>query len=125
MSIPVRGLNGDFSVFSLTFDESEKDWNEFKRQFIRDFQVLAVYFHKAVLEANDIKPPEFRLSDRELEVLYWAACGKTSDETATILGITKRGVRFHCANIMTKLNTVNIAHTVAKGINYNLINPPK
>jgi len=125
LSIPVRGRSGEFSIFSLTFEESEKDWQEYKRQFMRDFQVLAVFFHQSALQAFAIEPPNFNLSTRELEVLYWAACGKTSEETAVILGITKRGVRFHCANILTKMNAMNIAHAVAKGIYYNLLNPPR
>jgi DNA-binding CsgD family transcriptional regulator len=125
LSIPVRGRSGEFSIFSLTFEESEKDWQEYKRQFMRDFQVLAVFFHQSALQAFAIEPPNFNLSTRELEVLYWAACGKTSEETAVILGITKRSVRFHCANILTKMNAMNIAHAVAKGIYYNLLNAPR
>ena len=125
LSIPVQGRHGDFSVLSLTFDETLEDWNFFKAHHMRDFQLLAVYFHNSVLEINRIKPPVFELSERELEVLYWAACGKTAEESAIILGISKRGIRFHISNILTKLNAVNIAHAVAKAINYRLVNPPR
>lgn len=125
VSIPVRGRNGEFSIFSLTFDEPEKDWKAFKQRYMADFQVLSVYFHQSMLRANKVEIPEFNLTVRELQVVYWAACGKTADETASILGISKRGIRFHTSNILTKLNAVNIAHAVGKAVYFNLINPPR
>jgi DNA-binding CsgD family transcriptional regulator len=125
LSIPVQGRHGDYSVLSLTFDEALDDWNFFKTYHMRDFQLLAVYFHNSVLEINQIRAPVYDLSERELETLYWAACGKTAEETAIILGISKRGVRFHVGNVLTKLNAANIAHAVAKAINFRIINPPR
>lgn len=125
LSIPVRGRNGEFSIFSLTFDESERDWKEYKRKFMRDFQVLAVFFHQSMLRAHNISMPVYEMSTKELQVLYWAACGKTAEETSIILGMTRRTVRYHCSNILTKLNAVNIAHAVGKAVYFNLINPPK
>ena len=125
ISVPVRGRYGDLSVFSLTSNSSEREWFDFKRQYMRDFQVLAVHFHQSVLSTNKIYKPEYNLSERELEVLYWAACGKTADEVATILNITKRGVRFHISNILEKMNSSNVAHAVAKGIYYHLVNHPR
>ncbi len=125
ISIPVRGRNGDAAIFSITTNAKENDWVQFKRQFMRDFQVLAVHFHQSVLVANDIIQPKYKLSQREVEVLYWTACGKTGEEAALILGISKRGVRFHIYNIMHKLNCTNVTHAVAKAMYFNLIKPPK
>lgn len=121
LSIPVQGRNNDYSVLSITFDESLCDWNFFKNCYVRDFQILALYFHKTILDINNIKPPSFDLSGREIEVLYWSACGKSGDEVAIILGISKSTVRFHVANIMTKLNAVNMTHAVGKGVFHGLI----
>ena len=92
---------------------------------MRDFQVLAVHFHESVLNTNKVDIPEFNLTARELEVLYWASCGKTADEIATILTITERCVRFHIGNILQKMNSSNVSHAVAKGIYYKLINHPR
>ena len=125
ISIPVRGRNGDFGVFSLASNFKEADWLQLKRQFMRDFQVLAVHIHQSVLDANDITPPSFKLSPRELEVLFWTACGKTGEEAALILGISKRSIRFHICNAMKKLNCTNSTHAVAKAMYFNLIKPPK
>jgi DNA-binding CsgD family transcriptional regulator len=125
ISVPVRGRNQDFGILSITTDLEEADWIEFKRQYMRDIQVLAVHFHQSVLISNGVTEPNFKLSDREIEVLYWAACGKTGEEAGLILGISKRGVRFHVCNIMHKLNCTNITHAVAKAVYFNLINSPK
>ncbi len=45
-----------------------------------------------------------KLSSREMEVLRWIATGKTYSETAMILGITERTIKFHATNIKQKLN---------------------
>jgi len=125
ISIPVRGRNGDWSIFSITANLKEMDWVQLKRQFMRDFQVLGVHIHQSVLDTNDVSQPSFKLSPRELEVLFWTACGKTGEEAAVILGISKRGVRFHIYNVMKKLNCTNSTHAVAKAMYFNLIKPPK
>ena len=125
ISIPVRGRTGDSAIFSITANAKDNDWFQFKRQFMRDFQVLAVHFHQSVLISNNVIQPKFKLSHRENEVLYWTACGKTGEESALILGISKRGVRFHIYNIMHKLNCTNVTHAVAKAIYYNMIKPPR
>lgn len=64
-----------------------------------------------------------KLSPREKEILLWAADGKTNEETAMILEITERTVRFHLNNIMQKLSVENKTHAVAKAISIGLISP--
>ena len=48
-------------------------------------------------------PGDFRLTERELEVLTWAARGKSSTNIAVILRISDRTVNFHIDNAMRKL----------------------
>lgn len=43
------------------------------------------------------------LSRRELECLHWSALGKTSWETAIILGLSERTINFHVRNACNKL----------------------
>ncbi len=125
LSIPVRGRNGDVSLFSLTCESRPDDWDKMKRSYIRDFQTLAVYFHQSVIRSYSKDSSEYQLTPRELECIYWAACGKTSDETAAIIGISRRGVRFHIENAIFKLNAANVSHAVAKAVQFQIINPPK
>ncbi|GGE88466.1 MULTISPECIES: helix-turn-helix domain-containing protein [Stappia] len=62
-----------------------------------------------------------KLTDREIEVLKWAAHGKTSRETSMILNISINTVNFHIKNTMSKLGTANRASTVASAIRSGLL----
>lgn len=57
-----------------------------------------------------------KLTRREKECLYWAAMGKSSEETAIILRLKKETVRFYRKKIMTKLNCINMAQAIYDAI---------
>lgn len=61
------------------------------------------------------------LTDRECTVLDWLKEGKTNWEIAAILGISERTVKFHVANIRTKLSASSRSHAVALAYSNNLI----
>ena len=62
------------------------------------------------------------LTDREQDVLSWAARGKTNSETAEILGITEQTIEFHLRNASRKLNALNKTQAVALALTRRLIN---
>jgi LuxR family transcriptional regulator, quorum-sensing system regulator BjaR1 len=61
------------------------------------------------------------LTEREREVLRWAANGKTSWEISVILRISERTVKFHFIEASRKLNAVNRTSAVAKALARGLI----
>lgn len=61
------------------------------------------------------------LSAREIACLYWAAYGKSSDETAVIVDVSERTVRFHLENAKRKLNALNKTQAVTKAIARGLL----
>jgi LuxR family transcriptional regulator, quorum-sensing system regulator BjaR1 len=61
------------------------------------------------------------LTDRERDVLAWAARGKTVADTAEILTISEETVETHVRNAMRKLDATNKTHAVAKAIYLGLI----
>ena len=63
------------------------------------------------------------LNEREVEVLTWAARGKTSAEIANILGLTKRTVDFHIDNAREKLGAATRTEAVLKAATGRLIEP--
>jgi LuxR family transcriptional regulator, transcriptional regulator of spore coat protein len=63
-----------------------------------------------------------KISPRELDCLQWSAAGKTSFETAIILGLSEATVNQHVANAITKLGAVNRPHAVAIAIKNGLLN---
>ena len=64
------------------------------------------------------KPP---LSGRELQCLEWVSLGKTSWETASILGLSERTVNFHLRNACRKLNVYGRQAGVVKALRLGLL----
>jgi len=63
-----------------------------------------------MINARDRDP---LLNKRESEVLQGIATGKTADEIAIILAISRRTAEWHIQNIRQKLDAGNTAHAVA------------
>lgn len=82
-------------------------------------KIIANDIHDTLVELNKITTPTVPLSPREKEVLRWGADGKTSEETAKILGISLDAINFHYKRIKIKTHTTNkaqaIAHAIIKG----------
>lgn len=58
------------------------------------------------------------LTNRQAEVLYWIAKGKTNSEIGLILGTSPRTVNKHLENIYRKLGVENRTSAAAKAIQY-------
>ena len=123
LTVPIRGRYGERALLSLTSDLSAADWTDFCRRNVGDFQVLAYHIHKMVLSSHGISPEVPHLSAREHEVLKWASSGKTVSDTAEILGLSERTVKFYLENVRHKLNCLNTTHAVARAISLGLIPP--
>jgi len=90
-----------------------------------DFDVLDTIIHArlAHVARMEVWRPLVALSEREIESLTWSARGKTSDEIAQILGLSKRTINFHLDSARTKLDVANRTQAVVKAITGGLIEP--
>ena len=90
-----------------------------------DFDVLATIItaRLAGVARTGLWPKTIGLNEREVEVLTWAARGKTSAEIAKILDLTKRTVDFHIDNARTKLGAATRTEAVLKAATGRLIEP--
>ncbi|MGV7214833.1 autoinducer binding domain-containing protein [Bradyrhizobium sp. UFLA05-112] len=61
------------------------------------------------------------LTDREKEVLKWAGMGKTSDETAVILSVSRKTVEAHVKGAMIKLGATNKTQATVQAVYRGLI----
>ncbi len=61
------------------------------------------------------------LTGRELQCLEWVSLGKTSWETASILGLSERTVNFHLRNACRKLNVYGRQAGVVKAMRLGLL----
>jgi DNA-binding NarL/FixJ family response regulator len=88
-----------------------------------DFEVLAsiIRARLASVARQDIWPQDIDLTQREVEMLTWAARGKTRDEIAEIVGISRRTVEYHLENARTKLGVATRIQAVVKAVAGKLI----
>ncbi len=126
MSVPIRGVNGQHAILSVTSFQAPDTWNKFLRSYIGDFQMLAQYIHQAIIQAEGVDSKEqiTPLSIRERDVLTLCARGETTDEIAGQLGVKERTIRAYIESARDKLNAKNRIHAVAKAIGRGLILPP-
>lgn len=61
------------------------------------------------------------LSGRELQCLEWVSLGKTSWETASILGLSERTVNFHLCNACRKLKVYGRQAAVVKAMRLGML----
>lgn len=83
-----------------------QDLGQYARAFISSYV--------RVMCRNPHLPSDSTLSKREVEVLRWAAIGKTDNEIGTIMSRSRATIRFHMGNASTKLNCVNRSQTLFK-----------
>lgn len=123
LSVPIRGASGDRALFSITSSLSRGEWRLFKREAVGSLILLAYQFHLAVLQHEKADTLLHRplLSPREIEVLKWAAEGKTVWATSVILGLSEKTVRFYLANAAVKLNATNKTQAVAAALRLSLL----
>lgn len=82
-----------------------------RREAFYTLQSLMPALHVAA-SGCDLPPPN-PLSDRELEVLQWAACGKTAWEIGRLLSVSEATAKFHLANVYRKFNVSNRAQAIS------------
>jgi len=126
MSVPIRGPDGQHALFSVSASENPQEWDKLMQSEKHDLHLIAHHVHHAMIKAESAGAPIeiVKLSTRERDVLQWAAVGKTTDETASILGIAERTVRVYLDTARHKLNAGNRTHAVARALCLGLIHPP-
>lgn len=121
ISLPIHGQHGDTALVSITSDASDRDWRHLRLHYMRDFQLLALHMHQAVLRLEGNQTESVSLSPRERECLLWVAEGKTAWETAVILGLSEHTVRCYLESARHKLGAANNTHAVNKASKANLL----
>ncbi|KVG72109.1 LuxR family transcriptional regulator [Burkholderia ubonensis] len=97
---------------------AELEQKEFKMRWLVSTAHLAMTGKLLPKLAPDT---ERGLTDREVEVLKWAADGKTSGEISTILVISVDTVNFHVKNAVSKLKTANKTSAVVRATMLGLL----
>ncbi len=77
--------------------------------------------HVAARRIAPVSSSEVVLTVREIQILRLAAQGRTEPETAHLLALSRRGVQFHFARAMAKLDAPNKTAAVARAVSAGLI----
>jgi DNA-binding CsgD family transcriptional regulator len=115
LTIPVRFNNGKMSaLFTVTADYSDRDWASYRKKIMKDTMIFANYFHARVHERlSKSNKSAIHLTKREKEVITWAAEGKTIEDVASILLISRETAKAHLDTIRHKVNALNTTHAVS------------
>ena len=90
-----------------------------------DFDVLGEIINARLkrIARSEVWTKHANLTDREIEALTWSARGKTSNEIAQILGLSKRTVDFHIESAVRKLGVATRIEAAVKAASGRLIKP--
>ncbi|WEX78013.1 helix-turn-helix transcriptional regulator [Sinorhizobium numidicum] len=88
---------------------------------LRDVALLAGYIASLKAGVNVRHDREFELTERELECLFWIAEGKTSEEIAVILGISRNTINNYITSVMRKTATRTRSEAIAHAVRNNLV----
>ena len=65
--------------------------------------------------------PAPKLKAREIEVLKWAAVGKSTADIATLLGLNEGTIHVYFKRAAEKLGTLTRTHSVAEAMRYQIL----
>lgn len=123
LTVPVRGANGERSLFSVASTRSKRDWATLCVSNLHDLHILSYYLHEKVLALSGLcRPAAIRdLSRRERQCLQLLASGKIYKQIAAILGISESAVRLYMRSARRKLSATTSHHAVAKASYLELV----
>lgn len=122
-SIPLRGPNGQFALFSLSTNCSDEEWEAFTVTNRRDLILIAHYFNQKALEFEPGRAPEPAqpLSPREIEAMTLLAVGYSRAQAADTLSISEHTLRVYVESARHKLGAMNTTHAVARALSRGVI----
>jgi DNA-binding CsgD family transcriptional regulator len=89
---------------------------------LRDVGVMTGYFASVCCKGAIARQDrEMDLTEREVECLYWIAEGKTSDEIAVILGISRNTINNYITSVMRKTATKTRSEAIAWAVRNSLV----
>lgn len=124
------------SVCTLFWKDAPEDFDKRIQEIRHEITLVLIYWAQQVIDVSTMHNGAGRLrsgageavstgplTSREQEVLLWAAQGKTSEDTAGILSISRDTVESHIKSCIAKLDAANKTQAVVKAIFHGYIIP--
>lgn len=116
-AIPLRSADGGHYMMALSGDRPLLTLSELNELGMLTLRAFSLYERTKHSGEGGVTT----LTNRETEVLRWASLGKTSVEIGQILTLSDHTVTSHLNSTIRKLDCVNRAQAVAKGLRLGLI----
>lgn len=122
-SIPIRGPNGQFALFTVNHSCDDETWKDFIETHGRGLILIAHYFNRKALEFERERQPEppRALSPREIDAMTLLALGYSRAQVAHSLSISEHTLRVYIESARSKLGAQNTTHAIATALSRGLI----
>lgn len=122
-SVPIRGPNGQFALFTANDNCSDEEWAKFTEEHRRSLILIAHFFNEKALELepNRTPDPNRALSPREVDAMTLLAMGYSRAQVAETLSISEHTLRVYIESARFKLGALNTTHAVARAMSRGLI----
>ncbi len=122
-SIPIRGPNGQFALFTLSHNADDESWAAFTLEKQRDLILIAHFMNQQALKIEKGRAPEpvRALSPREIDALTFLAMGYGRGQVSEMLSISEHTLRAYIESARFKLGALNTTHAVARALSEGLI----
>lgn len=122
-SVPIRGPNGQYALFTVSHSCSDEDWDAFTTHHRRQLILIAHVFNQKALEFEPDRQPESAraLSPREVDAMTFLAMGYNRAQAANTMAISEHTLRVYIESARFKLGAMNTTHAVARAMSQGLI----
>lgn len=122
-SVPIRGPNGQFALFTVSHNCDDAAWKMFIDTHTRDLLLIAHVFNRKALEFEPGRTPDAAqpLSPREVDTMTLLAMGYSRAQVADSLSISEHTLRVYIESARFKLGALNTTHAVARAMSRGLI----
>lgn len=122
VSVPIRGPNGQFALFSVNGSDTDDAWALYRKENLKTLILAAHFINQRALELeSDAAPAAKALSPREADALTLLATGMNRSQASEKLGISEHTLRVYIESARAKLGAANATHAVARAMVRGLI----
>lgn len=122
-SVPIRGPNGQFALYTVSHSCDDDTWAKFTEDHRRSLILIAHEFNQKALDFEPDRSPDAAqsLSPREVDAMTLLAMGYSRAQVAETLTISEHTLRVYIESARFKLGAMNTTHAVARAMSRGLI----
>lgn len=122
-TLPIRGPAGERALFTITTDATDEHWHRWRSAHLRDFHLLAHYFHDRAMRLGELRPADFMrpLSQRERQCLERLMRGQAPGQVADALNLSVSAVHAYLRGARQKLECATIEQAIVKALRLDII----